>query len=355
MQHEPRTHHVALKEKILGPISILAPFSALIISVALVIFFLIRFYILENFLIRRAYGAIFTEMSELNRRGFVNHHIAGVTKIVILIVAAYPFICVTFGKATFQTAYAPGSVVTMGDILVVVAQMLIAMYIFELLYRVKLSPVAVMHHVGTILIGQSAVAISLKSLREPDADIEFVLCTVWGMAAYASSFGFFLELKLTVASFCLGAFDIISEFFPHVAIILYRVFPKRHHFLSRVFLLSCFSTAVGTTCETVVTMWLFGSLWSRWRLAFKVVTPLLHIAFSAAQIHGSLVFWRMYCRQKKYLKDQSDEIDVGKDLERELSEVVKPGEGSKKFGIAGPNDSMEIFQIDSVTPMVRPA
>ena len=192
MQHEPRTHHVALKDKTLGPISILAPFSALIISVALVIFFLIRYYVLEGFLIRRAYGSIYTDLSELNRRGFINHHIAGVTKIVILIVAAYPFICITFGKATFQTAYAHGSLVTMGDILVVIAQMLIAMYIFELLYRTKLSPVAVMHHIGTILIGQSAIAISLRSVREPDAEIEFVLCTVWGTIK-SSSCVFLLE------------------------------------------------------------------------------------------------------------------------------------------------------------------
>lgn len=192
MLHEPRTHHVALKDKTLGPISILAPFSALIISVTLVIFFLIRYYILEGFLIRRAYGSIYTDLSELNRRGFINHHIAGVTKIVILIVAAYPFICITFGKSTFQTAYAHGSQVTMGDILVVIAQMLIGMYIFELIYRAKLSPVAVMHHIGTILIGQAAIAISLRSVREPDAEIEFVLCTVWGMIKSSSCF--FLKL-----------------------------------------------------------------------------------------------------------------------------------------------------------------
>jgi hypothetical protein len=188
MQHETRTDHVALKNKTLGPISILAPFSALIISITLVIYFLIRYYVLEGFLIRRAYGLIYTDLSELNRRGFVNHHIAGFTKIVLLIVAAYPFICVTFGKATFQTAYAHGSVVTMGDILVVVAQTLIAMYIFELLYRVKLSPVAVMHHIGTILIGQTAIAISLRPVREPDAEIEFVLCTVWGTIKPSSCF-----------------------------------------------------------------------------------------------------------------------------------------------------------------------
>lgn len=110
----------------------------------------------------------------------------------------------------------------------------------------------------------------------------------------------------------LGAFDIISEFFPHVAIILYRIFPERHRFLSRVFLLSCLTTATGTLCETIVTMWLFGSLWNRWRLAFKVVTPLLHIAFSAAQIHGSLVFWRMYQRQQRYIREGDEEMNTAK-------------------------------------------
>lgn len=163
------------------PISILAPFSALIISIVLVVLFLIRYYVLEGFLIECLYGRIYTDLTDVNRRGFINHHIAGTTKIIILVVAAYPFIDVTFGDATFHTPYVKGSVVTLGDILVVVAQMLIAMYIFELLYRVKLSPVAVLHHIGTILIGQTAIAISLRLDREPDADYEFVLCTVWGM------------------------------------------------------------------------------------------------------------------------------------------------------------------------------
>ena len=111
----------------------------------------------------------------------------------------------------------------------------------------------------------------------------------------------------------LGAFDIISEFFPHVAIVLYRVFPNRHRFLSRVFLLSCISTATGTLCETIVAMWLFGSLWDRWQLAFKISTPLLHIAFSAAQIHGSLVFWRMYGKQRRLMKE-NEEVRLSQDV-----------------------------------------
>lgn len=172
--------HTALAHLLLAPISPLAPFSALIISIVFVLLFLIRYYILETYLIPRMYGRIYAELSEPKKRGFINHHIAGSTKVVILIAAAYPFTAVITGIATLQTPYTHGSIVTMGDILVVVAQMLIAMYVFELIYRMKLSLIAVLHHIGTIIIGQAAIAISLDLAREPDADIEFILCTVWG-------------------------------------------------------------------------------------------------------------------------------------------------------------------------------
>lgn len=94
-----------------------------------------------------------------------------------------------------------------------------------------------------------------------------------------------------------------------MAIILYRIFPNRHRFLKRLFLLSCITTALGTTCETIVIFFLFGSLWDRWQIAFKVVTPLLHIAFSAAQVHGSVVFWKMYKRQQK-LEEEIPGFDI---------------------------------------------
>lgn len=121
-----------------------------------------------------------------------------------------------------------------------------------------------------------------------------------------------------------GAFDLISEFFPHVAIILYRVYPDRHHFLSRVFLLSCITTATGTLCETIVTMWLFGSLWDRWEIAFKVATPLLHIAFSAAQMHGSIVFWRMYKRQLRFIQEGKEADELKDDVGLPLSNTQSP-------------------------------
>ncbi|KAM3080293.1 hypothetical protein ACMFMF_003703 [Clarireedia jacksonii] len=289
--HRPHVTHVPLQS-----ISRLAPFSALIISIIFVNYFLIRFYILEGFLLQLVYGKTYTQMDETTRRGFVNHHIAGVTKFLILILAAYPFIDVAFGSATFHTPFAGSKHVSQGDILIIAAQMLIAMYVFELFYRPKISPVSVGHHVGTILIGQSAIAISLNLVRERDATIEFILCTIW------------------------GAFDIVSEFLPHVSIILYRVFPTSHKFLSRLFRIACITTLAGTTAETVLTMYLFGSLWPRWTLAFKITTPMLHVLFASAQLWGSWCFYKMYKKQERLIAMKEGRLE---EPEPEPEPVVK--------------------------------
>ena len=267
-------------------ISQLAPFSALVMTVVLVILFLIKQYVLESFLLKWIYGEKYTCLKDSDRRGFLNHHIAGATKLIILIVGVYPFIDVAFRYGYLNKPYAPGSLVTLGDILVVCTQMLLSMYIFELIYRVRVSPISSMHHIGTILIGQSAIAISLSLDREPDADIEFILCTVW------------------------GAFDIVCELLPHFSIILYRVFPNSHLFLSRVFLTACITTFAGTLFETAVVMYLFGSLWEQWMLAFKIVTPLLHIAFAATQFHGTRVFYGLWQKQLAFLEQEKEELSL---------------------------------------------
>ena len=164
----------------LTTISKLSPFSGLIITMCLVILFIVKYYILEMWLLTRVYGSTYTDLNDSNRRGFLNHHIAGGTKILILVVAVYPFIDVAFGNATLHSPFAGSQVVTMGDVLVVAAQLLLAMYIFELIYRVKISPISIVHHIGSVMVGQAAIAISLNLVREKDADIEFILVTVWG-------------------------------------------------------------------------------------------------------------------------------------------------------------------------------
>ena len=97
----------------------------------------------------------------------------------------------------------------------------------------------------------------------------------------------------------IGAFDIIAEFLPHVALILYRVYPTSHFFLANLFKFVCITTFFGTMSETVLAMYMFGILWDRWPLAFKIATPLLHIAFSAAQLHGTRIFYIMWRKQEQ--------------------------------------------------------
>lgn len=55
----------------------------------------------------------------------------------------------------------------------------------------------------------------------------------------------------------------------------------------------------GTAIETMVVFWLWGSLWERWSIGFKVATPILHLLFSAAQAWGAYVFWQLSKKEKR--------------------------------------------------------
>ncbi|KAF9633701.1 hypothetical protein BFW01_g4595 [Lasiodiplodia theobromae] len=266
-------------------VSNLASYAGIILVVCLVIIFLFRMYVFEGFLLKRLYRTIYTQMNDTVRRGFVNHHVAGSIKIVLLATAIYPFIAVAFGHSGMQAPIVPHSRVTMGDVLVVCSQIFVGMYVFELFYRTKISPVSVLHHIGAILIAQSAVMMSLDPKHQKDAALEFVLCFVW------------------------GAFDVIAEFLPHIAIILYRVYNDDHEFLAKVFKVACFTELAGTTIETAVVMYLFGSLWHKWTLALKIATPILHVLFSAAQIWGAIIFRRMWKHQESLINEKNSESE----------------------------------------------
>ena len=73
-------------------------------------------------------------------------------------------------------------------------------------------------------------------------------------------------------------------------------------------------------------MYLFGQLWSRWTIAFKVSTPILHVAFSIAQLHGTRIFYTMWMKQLRILerrKDVGKEVDVREmveDFELEIAQ-----------------------------------
>lgn len=95
-----------------------------------------------------------------------------------------------------------------------------------------------------------------------------------------------------------GGFDCVAELWPHIAMILYRTHKNDHGLLHKVFSGTMGLEIAGTVIETAVAMWLFGSLWHRWSLSLKIVTPILHLLFSAAQLWGAYIFRNLAAEQK---------------------------------------------------------
>jgi len=266
------------------------------------------------------------------QRGFTNHHIGMGIKVFTLIVGAYPWVHILFGNADFQTPMSKGSSVSMGDLLLILTQLFCSMYIFELLFRAKISPISVAHHIGAIVIAQTGTVLSLDLTHQRDATIEFMLCLVW------------------------GAFDVLAELWPNVAIILYRVYNDNHYFLMNVFLGTCLITICGTIAESIMIFVFLAQSWNRWELSFKIVTPILHIVFSMAQVHGSRILFELYKKQKRLLAEEERRLtdpegrsmqSKGKQIEEEdqiqmVTMSTPPGASSKPKVI-----TETITQVDS--------
>ena len=162
-------------------ISQLTPYTGLILTATTIIVALARFYLLQNAILPRAYSSnTLDKMSGLQRRSFINHHMAVSLKIVLLTTAIYPLFAILTGKALPSSPLSPGSKVTAGDMLIISSQIFTAMYIFELSFRDEIFPISCAHHIGTIVIAQAAVAMSFDAKHKRDALWEILLCFLWG-------------------------------------------------------------------------------------------------------------------------------------------------------------------------------
>lgn len=65
---------------------------------------------------------------------------------------------------------------------------------------------------------------------------------------------------------------------------------------------------MGTVAETIMVFVLFGESWSRWELSFKIVTPILHVVFMAAQLHGSRILLSMWRKERRKLAEEDAQI-----------------------------------------------
>ncbi|KHN94561.1 uncharacterized protein MAM_07616 [Metarhizium album ARSEF 1941] len=181
MHQNVGTHHPHVEKLVNQLVSQIAPFSGLILTIAACVVAAVRIYLLDAVVIPRVYSpAVVKDLSAAQRRSFVNHHVAAGSKILLILVTAYPLFAILVGHGAPHTPLAPGSSATLGDVLIVSSQIFTVMYVFELFYRDTISPIAFAHHVGAIVVAQSAVAMSINFDHESDAVYEFILCFIWG-------------------------------------------------------------------------------------------------------------------------------------------------------------------------------
>lgn len=189
-----------------------------------------------------------------------------------LLPAAWPFLAVFFCGRSLKDALFTGTAVSNADMLSVAYFAVIAMFLFEVIYRLNISPVSLIHHTAGCALAARQVSAQVMH-EDASTDSQFRLLILYGV------------------------FEVAFETVPHVAVIYYRCQPKTAEGMrrtSRVWLVSGCSSLVGTTAEVAamgVFMW---KNWVYWDIEMRVPLPILHFAFMAAQVHGARVGFQLW-------------------------------------------------------------
>lgn len=241
-----------------------------VVGFQLLYFAFVRFG-LEGCVMPRLFREVYRDLTIVNQRSFTAHVLWLVVKLCIL-PAAWPFVQVFFCGHTFQDPLFRGTSISNADYLGVVYFAVLSMFLFELIYRLKISPVSLIHHTAGCALGVWQV---VEQRYQDDATTE-------------------LQFRLLMLY---GVFEVVFETFPHAAVIFYRCQPATAAGLrrtARVWLASGCSSLVGTTTELVVLAMFMWRTWGLWALGMRVVLPLSHVAFMAAQVYGARVGFQLH-------------------------------------------------------------
>jgi hypothetical protein len=167
---------------------------------------LLRLYVFET-LLPRIYGKTWPLLvDDTQRRNFTNHHVAAMLKLTMVASQINPIMGLIFGNLTLQSPMSKGSSVTLGDIMVVGVQIFVGMYVFELFYRSRVSYISTLHHIGAIVIAESAVTVGIDYVHQKSATAQFLICFVWGRSSTMSD----AKLTAKVCSTWSQSFGLIS-------------------------------------------------------------------------------------------------------------------------------------------------
>lgn len=100
--------------------------------------------------------------------------------------------------------------------------------------------------------------------------------------------------------------------------IIYRNPDVKSSTLLRSFCVAFWSSLIGTLAETATILGLYGALWHKWTITMKVLIPILHCIFTAAQLWGEKCTWDLWQQEKKKARRaQADRESVSSQGEEE--------------------------------------
>lgn len=243
---------------------------ACVVGFQLVYFAYVRFG-LEGYVMPRLFRKAYVDLTIINKRSFTAH-VLWLTVKISLLPAAWPFVQVFFCGKTLKNSLFSGTPISNADLLSVAYFAVISMFLFEIIYRLKISPVSLIHHTAGCALSVWQVVDQVMN-DDMDTDSQFRLLILYGV------------------------FEVVFETFPHFAVIYYRCQSKDSkglHKTSRVWLYSGISSLVGTTSEFIVMGVFMWKNWHFWDLAMRVILPILHFAFMAAQVHGARIGFQLH-------------------------------------------------------------
>jgi hypothetical protein len=145
--------------------------------------------VLERWLLPKLYPALWKSLSgsgqnERRRRSFTYVHV-GVTIMITLIVSgAYPVLSFLVGHARVSSMFLMNNI-TYGDHMFTLSQIYSAYYLFELCFRTRFaSAISIAHHIGLLIVIQTALALFGNLRKHPEAILEFYMCMVWGKSFF---------------------------------------------------------------------------------------------------------------------------------------------------------------------------
>ncbi|TFK46147.1 hypothetical protein OE88DRAFT_1037034 [Heliocybe sulcata] len=264
-------------------ISVLLDYSLPVVALELCLVFLITRLFLEPYFMPRVFGKTYLDMDVGARRSLTNHAVSFGLKVTCC-VGAYSILETFFIQTPLddpiRSKHASHEV-TNGDILAYCYLTVPTIYLFEIIYRTNISIVSAVHHMAAIIINILGIVI-IVGHTDQDGYLPLI------------------EFKLILIY---GTFEMMFEMFPHLAVMLYRIYRHRTRFLCRLFLIVGLGIFTGTISEQVAIIYFYHRIWKHLPILYKALGPILHVCFLAAQVHGGRICIQISMKLRKEMQE----------------------------------------------------